>query len=64
MPESFEYAQNGGRKYLLRNRGDGTFEDVTEKVGIKSTRWTLGVVAADLCGTGYPDIVLANDYGV
>ena len=30
MPESFEYANNGGRKYLLRNRGDGTFEDVTE----------------------------------
>ncbi len=64
MPESFEYAKNGGRKYLLRNRGDGTFEDVTERVGIKSTRWTLGVVAADLCGTGYPDLVLANDYGV
>ncbi|MBX9626313.1 MAG: CRTAC1 family protein [Gemmataceae bacterium] len=64
MPESFEYAENGGRKYLLRNRGDGTFEDVTAKAGIKSTRWTLGVVAADLCGTGYPDLVLANDYGV
>ena len=29
MPESFEYANNGGRKYLLRNRGDGAFEDVT-----------------------------------
>ena len=64
MPESFEYAENGGKKYLLRNKGDGTFEDVTAKAGIKSTRWTLGVVAADLCGTGYPDIVLANDYGV
>ncbi|HKD35444.1 MAG TPA: VCBS repeat-containing protein, partial [Pirellulales bacterium] len=25
MPESFEYAKNGGRKYLLHNRGDGTF---------------------------------------
>lgn len=64
MPESFEYANNGGRKYLLRNKGDGTFEDVTAKAGITSTRWTLGVVAADLCGTGYPDLVLANDYGV
>jgi hypothetical protein len=64
MPESFEYAMNGGRKYLLRNRGDGTFEDVTQIVGITSTRWTLGVAAADLCGTGYPDLVLANDYGV
>jgi hypothetical protein len=64
MPDSFEYAQNGGKKHLLRNRGDGTFEDVTKQAGIASTRWTLGVVAADLCGTGYPDIVLANDYGV
>ena len=25
MPESFEYANNGGRKYLLRNMGDGKF---------------------------------------
>ena len=24
MPESFEYAKNGGRKYLFRNLGDGT----------------------------------------
>jgi enediyne biosynthesis protein E4 len=64
MPESFEYARNGGRKYLLRNKGDGTFEDVTKEMGITSTRWTLGVAAADLCGSGYPDLFLANDYGV
>src|SRR5688572_252013 len=64
MPESFEYATNGGRKYLLRNRGDGTFEDVTEAAGIRSRRWTLAVTAADLLGTGYPDLFLANDYGV
>jgi hypothetical protein len=64
MPKSFEYANNGGRKYLLRNKGDGTFEDVTEEMGITSTRWTLSAAAADLCGTGYPDLVLANDYGV
>jgi hypothetical protein len=64
MPESFEYAKNGGHKYLLRNKGDGTFEDVTEKVGIKSTRWTLAVAAGRLCGSKYPDLFLANDYGV
>src|SRR5258708_6331613 len=64
MTESFEYSNNGGRKYLLRNRGDGSFDDVTEKMGITSTRWTLAVGAADLCGTGYPDLFLANDYGV
>jgi hypothetical protein len=64
MPESFEYAQNGGRKYLLRNRGDGTFADVTESLGIQSRRWALAAVAADLRGTGYPDLFIANDYGV
>ncbi len=64
MPESFEYANNGGRKYLLRNRADGTFEDVTAALGITSRRWTLAVGAADLFGTGYPDLFLSNDYGV
>ena len=34
MPESFEYANNGGRKYLYRNLGGGRFEEVSEKVGI------------------------------
>jgi hypothetical protein len=64
MPESFEYAQNGGRKYLLRNRGDGRFEDVTEQMGITSRRWALAATAADLRGTGFPDLFIANDYGV
>jgi hypothetical protein len=64
MPDSFEYAKNGGRKYLLRNCGDGRFEDVTEKLGITSRRWALAATAADLRGTGYPDLFIANDYGV
>jgi hypothetical protein len=64
MPESFEYANNGGRKYLLHNRGDGTFEDRTGAMGIRSRRWTLAITAADLLGTGYPDLFLSNDYGV
>ena len=63
MPESFEYAENGGRKFLLHNRGNGTFEDVTAASGIDSHRWTLAAVAADLFGTGAPDLFLANDYG-
>ncbi len=64
MPESFEYATNGGRKYLLHNRGDGTFEDKAETLGITSRRWTLAVIAGDFLGTGYPDLFLSNDYGV
>ena len=64
MPESFEYANNGGRKYLFHNQGNGRFEEVSEKAGIQSRRWALAAVAADLRGTGYPDLFIANDYGV
>jgi enediyne biosynthesis protein E4 len=64
MPESFEYAKNGGRKYLYRNLGGGRFEEVSQKVGLSSRRWALAAVAADLRQTGYPDLFIANDYGV
>ena len=64
MPESFEYAENGGRKYVFRNRHDGTFEETSAALGIQSRRWTLAAAAADLSGTGYPDLFLANDYGI
>src|SRR6201988_1352983 len=64
MPESFEYATNGGRKYLFRNLGGGRFEEVSAQLGIQSRRWALAAVAADLRGTGYPDLFIANDYGV
>jgi hypothetical protein len=64
MPESFEYAKNGGRKYLFHNLGNGKFEEVSAKVGIDSRRWALAAAAADLRGTGHPDLFVANDYGV
>jgi hypothetical protein len=64
MPDSFEYAKNGGRKYLFHNLGNGKFEEVAEKSGINSRRWSLAASAADLRGTGHPDLFVANDYGV
>ncbi|MBV8114043.1 MAG: VCBS repeat-containing protein, partial [Silvibacterium sp.] len=64
MPDSFEYAKNGGRKYLFHNLGNGRFEEVSEKLGISSRRWALASSAADLRGTGHPDLFVANDYGV
>ncbi len=64
MPDSFEYAKNGGRKYLFHNLGNGRFEEVSERVGIDSRRWALASAAADLSGTGHPDLFVANDYGV
>lgn len=64
MPNSFEYASNGGRKYLFHNLGGGRFEEVSAKLGINSRRWALAAVAADFSGSGYPDLFVANDYGV
>jgi enediyne biosynthesis protein E4 len=64
MPESFEYAENGGRKYLFHNLGNGRFEETSAAMGLDSHRWTLAAAAADLFGSGYPDLFLANDYGI
>jgi hypothetical protein len=64
MPESFEYAENGGRNYVFRNRGDGTFEETSQALGLTSRRWTLAAAAADLFGSGYPDLFISNDYGL
>ncbi len=63
MPESYEYATNGGRNYLFLNQGDGTFTEVADEWGLTGTRWTLAAVASDLNGSGYPDLFLANDFG-
>ncbi len=64
MPESFRYANNGGRNYLLENMGNGKFKDVTSEYGLNSTKWTLAAAAADFNGDGYPDLFIANDYNV
>ncbi len=63
MENSFEFANNGGGHRLFHNLGNGRFEDVTEKMGVGSSRWTLAVAAGDFNGDGWPDLFLANDYG-
>ncbi len=63
LPESWEYAMNGGENRLFRNLGDGRFREVTDEVGAGTTRWTLAVASADLNDDGWPDLYLANDYG-
>ena len=47
---------------LLRNRGDGSFEDVSVRARIAAESGTaLGVVVADFNGDGWPDVYVAND---
>jgi hypothetical protein len=64
LTESFEYAQNGGRNFLLENKGNGRFKDVSQAVGLNSTRWTMAAASADINEDGYPELIVANDYGI
>jgi enediyne biosynthesis protein E4 len=63
MQHSWEFASNGGKNLLFKNLGNGRFADVTDSMGVGSTRWTLAAVAADFNEDGWPDLYLANDYG-
>ncbi|HKT68275.1 MAG TPA: CRTAC1 family protein [Terriglobales bacterium] len=47
---------------LYHNRGDGTFEDVSQRSGIAARKGRgLGVAFADYDGDGFTDIFVAND---
>jgi hypothetical protein len=45
---------------LFRNRGDGTFSDVTEASGIRACGWGISAMWADLDSDGFPDLVVGN----
>lgn len=52
----------GSTCWLFRNRGNGTFEDVTAKSGIfDTTSKSLGVAMLDYDHDGWPDLFVAND---
>src|SRR6266487_3039103 len=53
----------GGKNALYHNRGDGTFDDVSEKAGIMRARGTygLGVSTLDFDNDGWVDLYVAND---
>ncbi len=57
-PESYK----GTAVRLWHNRGNGTFEDVTQKAGLgDSTSKTLGVAVLDYDNDSWPDLLFSND---
>ena len=55
-------AYRGDTCWLFRNRGNGTFEDVTASSGIfDSSSKSLGVAMFDYDQDGWPDLLVAND---
>ena len=63
FPESFETANNGGGVIAFHNNGNGTFTDVTEKIGLKTSGWTLDLGHADANNDGWDDLYVACDFG-
>jgi enediyne biosynthesis protein E4 len=61
LPDTME----GETDFLFRNRGDGTFEDVSEKAGVNNPGKLhgMGVVWGDYDGDGWPDLYVTNDFG-
>ena len=50
------------RNMLYRNRGDGTFEDVSERAGVADRGYGMGVAVGDYDRDGYCDLYVTN-YG-
>ena len=65
FPAPYHDAQNGPPNFLFRNRGDGTFEDVTVASGMdqNNNRFSFAAAWCDYDTDGWPDLYVANDFG-
>ena len=61
LPDRME----GETDLLYRNRGDGTFEEVSKKAGVDDPHKLhgMGVEWGDYDGDGWPDLIVTNDSG-
>jgi enediyne biosynthesis protein E4 len=59
------WGMTGETDLLYHNRGDGTFEEVSQKAGVSDPNgyYGLGVVWGDYDNDGWPDLYVANDTG-
>ncbi|MGZ0171000.1 MAG: FG-GAP repeat domain-containing protein [Planctomycetales bacterium] len=55
-------ANDFGKNIHLRNRGDGTFEDISDTTGTADFSTSMGVAAGDIDNDGHSEIYVANMY--
>ena len=65
IPFELPDAMEGETDLLFRNRGDGTFEEVSAKAGVNNPDKLhgMGVAWGDYDGDGWPDLYVTNDFG-
>lgn len=65
FPSPYYDAQNGPPNFLFRNRGDGTFEDVTVASNLmqNNNRFSFAAAWCDYDDSGFPSLYVANDFG-
>jgi enediyne biosynthesis protein E4 len=51
------------RSHLFRNKGDGTFTDVTASAGVGGPAWGMGCSVADFNNDGYKDLFVTGYEG-
>ncbi len=56
------FQQMASGNTLLRNKGDGSFEDVTEKANANPPGWFWGAAFADFDNDGWQDLYAANGW--
>jgi hypothetical protein len=55
LPSSVQFPSR-----LFKNRGDGTFEDITERAGVANNRMCKGCAFGDYDGDRLPDLYVSN----
>jgi Flp pilus assembly protein TadD/peroxiredoxin len=64
-PAPYFDARNGPPNFLMRNAGDGRFEDRTEESGlhVDNDRYSFACAWGNYGESGAPDLYVANDFG-
>ena len=64
-PNPYYDAQNGPPNFLMRNRGNHSFEDATLPSGmdVSNNRFSFDAVWNDYDRDGWPDLYVVNDFG-
>src|SRR5207245_5464339 len=52
-------ADKAPTNHLYRNKGDGTFEDVTARAGLGASGWGQGTCVGDYDGDGHDDLFVS-----